>query len=330
MKHYSRKNSVLALLLSFIILLNSIPMTVLAADKLRVSVTAGQTSAELGEIISATASASGGDGSYKYAWKVTRNGSTVDETDFSFGEYYSYTVDEEGSYVFTAYVKDGNGTQVSSDSAAITVGDVEPVYEALKITVSAGQRSAEVGETISATATATGGDGDYSYAWVVTCDGETVDETDLSFGDYYSYTTDKEGSYVFTAYVEDGNGTQVSASSSSITVTKKQTEELRLSVTADQSSVMVGETISATATATGGDGDYSYAWVVSCDGETVDETDLSFGDYYSYTPDKAGNYVFTAYVRDGNDTQVSASSSPITVTSEGRRHDFGKSDSNRR
>ena len=141
----------------------------------------------------------------------------------------------------------------------------------------------------------------------MTCDGETLHETDLSFGDNYSYTADKEGSYVFTAYVRDGNETQVSASSSPILVMKGEAEELKVSVTADQSSAKVGDTISATATATGGDGHYSFEWAVN--GNTLGET----GSTGSFTPEEAGSYTFTVTVTDGNGATATESSSAIIV-----------------
>lgn len=93
----------------------------------------------------------------------------------------------------------------------------------------------------------------------------------------------------------------------------EEQEELKISVNADQSSAVAGDTISAIATATGGDGSYSFAWKVTCNGSTVANTDLSFGDNYSVLTSESGNYVFTATVRDGNGDQVSASSNAIIV-----------------
>ena len=99
-----------------------------------------------------------------------------------------------------------------------------------------------------------------------------------------------------------------------------QQEPLKISVSASPSSAETGATLSASATASGGDGNYSFSWKVTCDGSVVVNTDLSYGSYYSYTASKAGSYVFTATVRDGNGNQVSTSSGTLTVKAPACQH----------
>ena len=99
-----------------------------------------------------------------------------------------------------------------------------------------------------------------------------------------------------------------------------QQEPLKISVSASPSSAETGVTLSASATASGGDGNYSFSWKVTCDGSVVVNTDLSYGSYYSYAASKAGSYVFTATVRDGNGNQVSASSGTLTVKAPACQH----------
>lgn len=115
--------------------------------------------------------------------------------------------------------------------------------EELKISVSANQSSAEIGSLISASASASGGDGSYSFAWSVTCNGSTVADTDSGYGDNYSVTANKAGSYVFTATVHDGNGNQVSGSSGTITVEEPACQHPTLEVAWDTySAVSVSDT----------------------------------------------------------------------------------------
>lgn len=90
-------------------------------EELAISVSESTSTAEVGATIGATASATGGDGNYSYAWKVTCNGSAIADTDMSYGSYYSVTANEVGSYVFTAVVLDGNGNQKSASSGTISV-----------------------------------------------------------------------------------------------------------------------------------------------------------------------------------------------------------------
>jgi len=87
---------------------------------LTITVSSDKINAETGETIFATASASGGSGLYKFAWKIGKNKTTVYETDLSYGSNYSYTFTEEGTYTVTVTVKDGNGDKASA-SCTITV-----------------------------------------------------------------------------------------------------------------------------------------------------------------------------------------------------------------
>ncbi len=89
----------------------------------------------------------------------------------------------------------------------------------LSVSVGANQSQVEVGSSISASATAAGGTGTYSFSWRVTCNGGTVASTDSSYGSSYNITTDKPGTYQFTATVTDSDGNQATSSSGSINVT---------------------------------------------------------------------------------------------------------------
>ncbi len=91
--------------------------------------------------------------------------------------------------------------------------------EPLSVSVGANQSQVEVGSSISASATAAGGTGTYSFSWRVTCNGGTVASTDSSYGSSYNITTDKPGTYQFTATVTDSDGNQATSSSGSINVT---------------------------------------------------------------------------------------------------------------
>ena len=97
-------------------------------------------------------------------------------------------------------------------------------YEKLQVSVSRSQSEAYAGSSISASASVSGGDGQYKCGWEVTCNGQTVSQTDMGMGAYYSYTASTVGQYVFTVTVTDGQGSRVDASSQSITVKAKPCE----------------------------------------------------------------------------------------------------------
>ena len=181
---------------------------------LKVLVDVDQTRAFVGESLGASATATGGDGQYKFAWKITRDGVELTTTPIV-GPRYNYPADEEGIYVFTVIVVDGKGNQTSASGSEIEVIKKEE----LKISVTADQISAKVGDWISATATATGGNGEYSFAWRVSRDGETIDETDNYISSsVYGLVADAEGTYMFTVSVRDSKGNSQSDDSEQIIV----------------------------------------------------------------------------------------------------------------
>ena len=76
-------------------------------EKLLVFVNVNQTTALVGESLDASATATGGDGNYKFAWKITRDGEEIHITDDSIGPIYNWPADVGGTYVFTVIVIDG-------------------------------------------------------------------------------------------------------------------------------------------------------------------------------------------------------------------------------
>lgn len=88
---------------------------------------------------------------------------------------------------------------------------------------------------------------------------------------------------------------------------------LSVTVTREAASAVQGTQIAATATASGGSGSYKYTWKVLCDGEVIHEE--AYDHRASYTPTKAGNWVFTVTVEDANTGETAtASSAAIIVT----------------
>ena len=96
---------------------------------MEVTLSRGQASASTGETISAKALATGGDGNYKYSWKVLLNGEEISDTDLSMGDSYSWTTEEAGTYVFTVTVVDGNNDSVTNNSQGIVVSQSECAHE---------------------------------------------------------------------------------------------------------------------------------------------------------------------------------------------------------
>ena len=95
------------------------------SDELRAFVDVARTTALVGEALEASATATGGDGNYKFAWKITRDDEEINTTDTSIGPKYSWPADEAGTYVFTVTVVDGEGTNATADGAPIVVTECQ-------------------------------------------------------------------------------------------------------------------------------------------------------------------------------------------------------------
>ena len=85
------------------------------------SVKADKTSANVGEAVTWTASASGGTGTLKYYFILYKDGSRIATRSYSTAKTFSYIPTEPGTYKVRVYVKDANGTKVSKLSGGVTV-----------------------------------------------------------------------------------------------------------------------------------------------------------------------------------------------------------------
>ncbi|MBF4483580.1 T9SS type A sorting domain-containing protein [Flavobacterium sp. CSZ] len=188
---------------------------------------------------SATVIATGGTGTYTYAWSPS--GGTADTaTGLSPG-------------VYTVIVTDANNC-TATQSFTIT----EPAVLTATIT---GQTDVTCNGQAngSATVTATGGTGLYTYAWSPS--GGTADTaTGLSGGTY-------------TVTITDVNNC---ATTQSVTITEPNA--LTATIAPTNVSCNGGTTGAATVTATGGTGTYTYAWAPS-GGTAATATQLTAGTY---------------------------------------------------
>jgi len=168
----------------------------------------------------ATASGSGGVGSYTYAWS---DGQTTATATNLFASVYSVTV------------TDGNG---ANDVAMVTITEPTAVTASAvvdnNVTVNGGNDG-------QATASGSGGVGSYTYAW---SDGQTTATATNLFASVYSVT------------VTDGNGGNDVAM---VTITEP-TAVTASAVVDNNVTVNGGNDGQATASGSGGVGSYTYAW----------------------------------------------------------------------
>jgi len=332
-------------------------------EPLTLSVSVNQTNAEIGTNIGATAYAAGGNGNYSYAWIVTFNGGEVDRTDYTGRNYCSVAANQEGSYVFNAYVQDGNGNQISASSSEVVVTAPACKHPGTDIMWDTGMGMTY--ENVSDDVHAIHG---YVYEYCTDCfervgssyamtenyphdfndagDCPTcgytktcphVETRCVVIDGYPDYSQEDEANHIvdiqYKRICQDCNSVVEKVVDSEreyyrethnydsegvcrycdFVMPAKQ-KALTLSVSVNQTNAETGTNIDATAHAEGGSGNYSYAWIVTLNGGEINRTDYTSGRYYSIAANQEGSYVFTAYVRDGNGEQISASSSEIVVT----------------
>ena len=221
------------------------------------SVTVNNVETCAGSSTTVSATASGGDSSYSYAW-------TVPATVTNPGNVASFSASVAGNYSVT--VTDGNNC-TANDSGTLTVNP-NPSVTVNDLEICAGNST-----TISATAS--NGDGSYTYAW-------SVPATVSNPGNVTSFSASVAGNYSVT--VTDGNNCTAN-DGGTLTVNPNPT------VTVNDVETCAGSSTTVSATASGGDSSYSYAW-------TVPATVTNPGNVASFSASVAGNYSVT--VTDGN------------------------------
>jgi hypothetical protein len=201
---------------------------------------------------SATASATGGTGSYLYSWNTTPVQTTATATGLTAGTY-------------TVTVTDQNGC---TDTEQVTIS--QPA--ALVASIAAPTNVLCFGQANgSATASATGGTGSYLYSWNTTPVQTTATATGLTAGTY-------------TVTVTDQNGCTDTEQ-----VTISQPAALVASIAAPTNVLCFGQANgSATASATGGTGSYLYSWNTTPVQTTATATGLTAGTYTVTVTDQNG------------------------------------------
>ena len=207
-------------------------VTVAVGNELTASASANPQTIIQGENSQLNVLASGGTGSYSYAWSSAPSGfnSTLQNPVVSPGVTTTYSV------------------EVTSGGATVSASVTVTVIPLLNANASASPSSVVPGGSSQLAANASGGTGSYSYSWTSNPAGFTSAIADPVVSP--SVTTS------YTVLVTSGTQSKTS----SVTVTVNSVQNLRVRAHARPSTIERGERSHLYVTASGGSGQYQYSW----------------------------------------------------------------------
>jgi uncharacterized delta-60 repeat protein len=195
------------------------------------TINAAPASASEGSTINLSSAVSDpGADTFTYAWSVSKNGSAYAT---GTAETFSFTPDDNGSYIVTLTVTDDDGG-VGSDSRTILINNVAPVVAAIS-----GPANAEQG--VSQTFTSSFSDPGSADSWTVTWnfgDGTTVTTAGAPGVISTSHTYLAAGAYTVSVTVSDDDGGSATQTSS-ITIASTSTSTLQINGSAGADDISV-------------------------------------------------------------------------------------------
>lgn len=170
-------------------------------------VKASSTAAILGQTLSWTVDAVGGEGELKYSYSVLRDGEVISSSPFSQRTNHSYRPESGGIYTLTVTVSDErNQTVVYKCEEGVTV--IEPLY----VGAAAFSDSYAVkGAVVSCSVSVKGGGREHSVVFDIFCDGEPVLTSNPTTSDIFTFEVPKGGTYTAKVTVTDDDGTSAFA-----------------------------------------------------------------------------------------------------------------------
>ena len=274
--------------------------------------TVSTTSAKTGSAVTIKGAATGGSGTYKYAYYYKRNSSTkwtLKGTEYGTATSVDLTPAYAETYTVRVNVKDSEGTVVSKDFT------INVTASALVNNSTASSASTKVGSTVTITGAAKGGSGTYKYAFYYkrgSSTNWTLKGTEYGSATSVDLTPSYADTYTVRVNVKDSAGT---VTSKDIKITVGASELINNS-TVSSTSTKVGSTVTIKGAAKGGTGVYKYAFYYkragSTDGWKLKGTEYGTATSVDLTPTFADTYTVKVNVKDSAGT-VTSKELKITV-----------------
>lgn len=279
-------------------------------NELTLSSSVDWSKAGIGGMVCIRPAATGGDGTYKYAYELLKGDEQINITTWMKDGYYTFPITTSGTYKVRTYVIDGYGTQKQVMSDPYTVSKQA---DTLSISQTSLAFDADGGsETISVTAS-----GSWSYTksgtWVTVTKG--TDTLSISVPAYTS-TTDRSGSVTVTCGEKSltinvyqlgkpaGSSATLSISDSVWNITSTEAASITITVNANNAWSISGKPDWMTIAPTSGEGNSKVVLYATAN--------MSFGRWTDLTFSSGGITRTLRVTQTG--TELSASVSGFTVS----------------
>ena len=272
-----------------------VTLTVKAAELVNTS-TVSATSITLGNSVTVKGSATGGAGSYKYAffYKASSASTWTTKQDFSSTSSVSIKFTGAGTKNICIKVKDGNGT-IEKKYIDVTVK-----ANALSNTSTLSATSVVKGKAVVAKCSATGGAGSYNYAvyYKKSSASSWTTKQDFSTNASVSMTFPSAEVYDICVKVKDAKGTVAKKylAVSINTATTSLTNSSKVSAT----SVTKGTKVTITGASSGATDQvlYQYSYKADSAAAYTKIKDYSSAKSAAFTPSEAGTYIVKVIAQD--------------------------------
>lgn len=253
-----------------------------------------------GTTITLTASASGGQAPYTYAFSfIPPLGGETDIGQASTSNTANLTMNDKGDYTIAVDITDANGV-VETKTISYTINDNPQITKF----ESQAEIAHYINEAINFTTKIEAGTAPYTYEFTGKIGSRTVWTASTTDPATVAYTPPAAGTYTFTVKVTDHSGLSDSYTIEDFKVLPALAVKTLKSDKA--SGQNVGTAIKLTATGSGGKSPYSYRFYYDLAGTT---TPLTGGDYLEsstaiFTPDTAGIYTLYVDIKDANGKEL--------------------------
>jgi len=208
------------------------------SDPIVATPTASRVSADIGQTVTFTATASGGSGGLVYSWSDLPGCSGT-------GSVVTCLPTASGTFTVNVEVTDSNGFRVTSSSLSFTVFSDPTVT-----TPSPSRSSIDLGQSVNFTVVGANGSGALTYTWSLPtgCSGTTATIT---------CTPSASGSFSVTATVTDSNGFPVTSKTLTFVV---HNDPSAATPTATVSGADLGQNVTFSVVVSGGSGGFTFVW----------------------------------------------------------------------